>query len=113
MAERLRRVLAHLTHDGGEEMTCKEAKSAPKKAAAPVKVYTTAEVAKHNSSSSCWIIIHGKVYDVTNFALEHPGGGDLLLDEAGTDCTEKFESQGHSEDAIKLLKDYLIGSVKK
>lgn len=26
-----------------------------------------AEVAKHNSKDSCWVIVHGKAYDVTEF----------------------------------------------
>ena len=25
------------------------------------------EVAKHNSDKSCWVIVHGKAYDVTDF----------------------------------------------
>lgn len=25
------------------------------------------EVAKHNSKDSCWVIVHGKAYDVTEF----------------------------------------------
>lgn len=30
-------------------------------------VYSLMEVAKHSTTSSCWIVIHRKVYDVTNF----------------------------------------------
>lgn len=26
-----------------------------------------AEVAEHNSAKSCWVIVHGKAYDVTDF----------------------------------------------
>lgn len=25
------------------------------------------EVAKHNSRESCWVIVHGRAYDVTDF----------------------------------------------
>lgn len=25
------------------------------------------EVAKHNTKDSCWVIVHGKAYDVTEF----------------------------------------------
>ena len=28
---------------------------------------TGATVAAHNSKSSCWVIVHGKAYDVTEF----------------------------------------------
>lgn len=63
-----------------------------------------AEVAKHNSKKSCWIVrcpihIHlsqmltgnptlqvldSKVYDVTNFLSKHPGGAAIILKNAGT-----------------------------
>jgi L-lactate dehydrogenase (cytochrome) len=29
---------------------------------------------EHSSKESCWILIHNKVYDVTKFLNEHPGG---------------------------------------
>jgi L-lactate dehydrogenase (cytochrome) len=49
------------------------------------------EVSKHNSAKSCWVIIHGKVYDVTEFLPEHPGGQRIILKYAGKDATEEFE----------------------
>ena len=48
------------------------------------------EVALHNSSSSAFIILDNKVYDVTAFAPNHPGTGKLLLLRAGTDASESF-----------------------
>lgn len=42
------------------------------------------EVAKHNWKESCWVIIHGKAYDVTEFLPEHPG--TALPFEAGSNC---------------------------
>lgn len=41
---------------------------------AGLKAYTVAEVAKHNVPSDCWLMIKGKVYDVTGWGEEHPGG---------------------------------------
>jgi L-lactate dehydrogenase (cytochrome) len=52
---------------------------------------TGTEVAKHNSKASCWVIIHGKAYDVTEFLPEHPGGQKIILKYAGKDATEEFE----------------------
>lgn len=47
-------------------------------------------VAQNNTEKSAWIIIDGKVYDVTNFAAMHPGGEGILLKLAGKDVTEEF-----------------------
>lgn len=32
------------------------------------------ELKKHISKDDCWVILHSKVYDVTSFVHEHPGG---------------------------------------
>lgn len=42
-----------------------------------------ADVAKHDSADSCWVIIEGHVYDVTDFLNEHPGGAQSILRLAG------------------------------
>lgn len=47
------------------------------------QVLDGAEIAKHNSPTSCWLVIHGKVYDVTNFLDQHPGGRSILLKQGG------------------------------
>jgi L-lactate dehydrogenase (cytochrome) len=49
------------------------------------------EIAKHNSKESCWVVIHGKAYDVTEFLPEHPGGPKIILKYAGKDATEAYE----------------------
>ncbi|NWS84192.1 CYB5B protein, partial [Toxostoma redivivum] len=69
------------------------------------------EVAKRNSSHEAWLVIHGRVYDVTRFLAEHPGGEEVLLEQAGRDATESFEDVGHSTDAREMLKQYYIGEV--
>jgi len=38
------------------------------------KMFTKEQVAQHNKPDDCWIIVHNKVYDVTKFLSEHPGG---------------------------------------
>lgn len=39
----------------------------------------------------------GKVYDVTPFMDDHPGGGEIMLSAAGKDGTQDFEVGPHPE----------------
>jgi len=75
------------------------------------RTITLAEVAEHKDRNSCWCVIHNKVYDVTKFLDEHPGGEEVILDVAGQFASDPFEDVGHSEDARELLDQYLIGEL--
>lgn len=72
--------------------------------------YSISEVGTHNSLNSAWIVVHGNVYDCTDFVRDHPGGVDSILINAGTDCTEEFDAI-HSEKAKAMLDTYLIGRI--
>ncbi|KAI3888845.1 hypothetical protein MKX03_002377 [Papaver bracteatum] len=77
-----------------------------------IKSFPLSEVTLHSSKSDCWLTIHGKVYDVTNFLEEHPGGEDVLLESAAKgDATNDFEDVGHSSTATSMLSSYLIGTL--
>ena len=39
------------------------------------------EVAKHCNIDDCWIVVNGKVYDLTKFAPNHPGGPESMLSD--------------------------------
>mmetsp|Transcript_11261 Transcript_11261/g.18088 ORF Transcript_11261/g.18088 Transcript_11261/m.18088 type:complete len:86 (+) Transcript_11261:187-444(+) len=69
------------------------------------------EVAKHNKEDDCWIVIRGKVYNVTEFIEEHPGGEGVLVAYGGTDCTEQFESVIHSQAATEIMKELYVGDL--
>mmetsp|Transcript_1611 Transcript_1611/g.3610 ORF Transcript_1611/g.3610 Transcript_1611/m.3610 type:complete len:136 (-) Transcript_1611:1075-1482(-) len=73
------------------------------------KVISLDEVNKHNSEEDCWIVIHGKVYDITKFLDEHPGGSDVVLNASGKDATSEYDDVGHSNTANKMMKEYFIG----
>uniref|UniRef100_A0AAQ5XPJ2 Cytochrome b5 heme-binding domain-containing protein n=1 Tax=Amphiprion ocellaris TaxID=80972 RepID=A0AAQ5XPJ2_AMPOC len=76
-----------------------------------VKYYTLEDIRVHNMSNDTWLIIHNKVYDITGFLEEHPGGEEVLLEQAGADATESFEDVGHSTDAREMLQQYFIGEL--
>jgi cytochrome b involved in lipid metabolism len=71
------------------------------------------ELKEHSSTKSLWLAIHDQVYDVTKFIEEHPGGEEVLLEQAGGYATEAFEDVGHSTDARELMKKYHIGSLSE
>jgi cytochrome b involved in lipid metabolism len=78
------------------------------------KTYTMEEVAKHNSKESCWTVIRGEVYDLTNWIDKHPGGADKILKICGKDGTDLFVKQhGGKEKPEKILEDFEIGTLKK
>jgi len=77
-----------------------------------LKLYTWPEIIQHDKPGDCWIVIHGKVYDVSNFADMHPGGS-MIYDGAGGDCTAMYESY-HPLAMVKSgpPEKYLIGEVR-
>ncbi|EXC16929.1 putative cytochrome b5 isoform 2 [Morus notabilis] len=75
------------------------------------KVFTLAEVSDHNTSKDCWLIISGKVYDVTKFLEDHPGGDEVLLSATGKDATDDFEDVGHSDSARDMMKEFYVGEI--
>ncbi|KAH7296828.1 hypothetical protein KP509_26G040600 [Ceratopteris richardii] len=75
-----------------------------------VRQITTAELKRHNTRESPWIVIHNNVYDCTKFLKDHPGGSDSILINAGSDCTEEFDAI-HSSKAKAMLEDFKIGEM--
>ena len=45
--------------------------------------YITQEELKHNKHGDLWISIQGKIYNVSDWAKDHPGGEHPLLNLAG------------------------------
>ncbi|KAL8686582.1 MAG: hypothetical protein Q9218_007006, partial [Villophora microphyllina] len=54
------------------------------------KLLTTEEISKHNTADDLWIVIDGQVWDMTEFAPEHPGGIGIILQYAGHDASERY-----------------------
>ncbi|KND02517.1 uncharacterized protein SPPG_02976 [Spizellomyces punctatus DAOM BR117] len=76
----------------------------------PNRNYSWEEVAKHKARDDCWIVVNGKVYDVTDFLSQHPAGPGPIMAHAGTDATAVF-TDIHSEDAHVLKASYVIGHI--
>ncbi|XP_015783022.1 regulator of nonsense transcripts 2 [Tetranychus urticae] len=77
----------------------------------PSSQYTLAQVAEHCTVYDCWIVLFDKVYDVTDFMYEHPGGDYIIAENAGRDATNAFSNSRHSKDAYDLMEKYCIGSL--
>ncbi|XP_076954134.1 cytochrome b5-like [Bidens hawaiensis] len=69
------------------------------------------EVAKHNKFDDCWIIISGKVYNVTSFMDDHPGGGEVMRKATGRDATVDYGDVGHSDAANEMMGKFCIGEI--
>ncbi len=80
------------------------------------KTYTRAEVALHNKAEDAWVIIRDKrdkqlkVYDVTEYVDEHPGGNSIL-NNVGGEATEGFHGPQHPDAVFEMVKTYLIGKI--
>ena len=75
--------------------------------------YSIEEINKHNTPTDCWIILFGKVYNVTNFLEGHPGGPEFFLETGSRDLSESFEEVGHFQNfsILTMLRSFLIGKV--
>ena len=76
------------------------------------------EVAKHSSSSDCWIIISNKVYNVSSYLRSHPGGAGAITPYCGKEATRAFETKdlggsgaNHSSRAYNPLDSIYVGDL--
>ena len=69
------------------------------------------EVQEHNTRESGWMVIHGKVYDVTEWIDTHPGG-DAIAMFLGADATDQFEAFHLPRVRKRLQGKMCIGEVE-
>merc|ERR1712141_12083 len=73
--------------------------------------FTMTDVAKHTTKDDCWVVLGGRVLNVTKFLPDHPGGELAILTFAGKDATEEF-NMIHPPDVVgKYAPDAIIGVV--
>lgn len=76
------------------------------------ETYTMADVARHDSDASCWTVIDGGVYDVTEWISRHPGGPQRIENLCGIDGSSFFDTQhGTAERPNDQLAEFRIGDV--
>jgi len=63
---------------------------------------TMQEVERHNTPGDCWVVINGKVYDLSDFHKKHPGGSKIITDNAGKDVSQLFNPV-HPKDIVDKL----------
>ncbi|GIJ86486.1 fatty acid alpha-hydroxylase [Aspergillus pseudoviridinutans] len=76
--------------------------------------FSAADIRKHRSAESCYVTLGSKVYNVSNFLVNHPGGMSLILNHAGTDLGDVLADAAihrHSNAAYEILEEYHIGFV--
>ena len=71
---------------------------------------TRAEVEKHDSFDDCWVIIRGKVYDISEWKDHHPGGPFVARMHAGKDATGEFGDY-HSKMAERHMAHFCVGEL--
>ena len=72
------------------------------------RVFTPEEVASHRSPGDLWVVVEGRVLDVTEWAARHPGGARLLEAFGGEDCSDEFAAF-HPPTVRSLLAGFQVG----
>ncbi len=75
------------------------------------------EIAKHNKSSDCWLLINSKVYNVSSYISAHPGGAGTIISSCGKESTQLYNTKGgnnpHSSNANSMLAAYYVGNLNQ
>ncbi|CAB4576406.1 unannotated protein [freshwater metagenome] len=76
--------------------------------------YTMAKVKENNSANSCWSVINGNVYNLTQWINSHPGGPSVIRGLCGVDGTASFNGRHRGQgNPTATLASYLLGPLAK
>jgi cytochrome b involved in lipid metabolism len=76
--------------------------------------YTLADIAIHNTQADCWTLVFDKVYNITTYIKNHPGGASSIAKICGKDGTSIFDNKhGGSSSQALILSTYKIGVLAK
>jgi cytochrome b involved in lipid metabolism len=72
--------------------------------------YSMEDVKKRSTSSACWTVIDGNVYDLTKWIPAHRGGPQAIIFLCGKDGTSAFKVQHEGASTpMSALANYFIG----
>ena len=72
--------------------------------------YSMEDVKKRNTSSACWTVIDGNVYDLTKWIPAHRGGPQSIIFLCGKDGTSAYKAQHEGASTpMSALANYFIG----
>ncbi|KAI4280422.1 MAG: hypothetical protein L6R38_004467 [Xanthoria sp. 2 TBL-2021] len=76
------------------------------------KLLSTQQIAEHNTAKDLWIVVDGQVWDMTDFAPEHPGGIGIILQYAGRDASQPY-NEIHAPSLLNktLTSSKLVGTL--
>jgi cytochrome b involved in lipid metabolism len=75
---------------------------------------TFAQVAIHNSETSCWSVVNGNVYDLTSWIPNHPGGKKRIIAMCGTDGSAAYNgAHGSDSKPPMILAGFKLGVLAK
>jgi len=72
---------------------------------------TAQEVAAHSTAADGWVILRGKVYDVSEYINYHPGGVSILRQCLGRDATKLFNRYHPRINLDRYLGSCLVGTL--
>lgn len=78
--------------------------------------YNISELVLHNNpKTGYWMVVSGKVYDVSDFMFLHAGGERIIANNAGIDATQPYQTVLHhvNSEVDALLGMYELGSMRR
>ncbi|KAF6077441.1 fatty acid 2-hydroxylase [Phyllostomus discolor] len=80
----------------------------------PAASFSPAEVQQRLAAGACWVRCGARLYDLTGFLRQHPGGEQLLRARAGQDVSADLDGppHRHSANARRWLEQYYVGELQ-
>ncbi|CAN0142224.1 unnamed protein product, partial [Phaeothamnion confervicola] len=73
--------------------------------------FPAGQVSRHAAEDDAWIVVDGKVFDVTAYVDQHPGGMAILRN-AGGDSSAGMHGPQHPAQAMEILEEHYIAELE-